>query len=297
MQLIILKFLLNFFSAIYSRSKYIIAQLKEAIFFYELEDRDNDIYIMTYPKSGTTWMQVILHNIVGDGNMDFDHIYKVSPWLSNMIFKGEDPKPVNELPSPRYFKSHDQYEKFQKGFTKKIIYVYRDGKDVAESYYHHNKNFLNPDLTFDDNFENHFSNMSKPLNWFKFNQEWMENSKGLNIHYVAYEDLKKDFDHTVKKIAHFLEVELTSEKLERTKKYASFDYMKAHESKFGEKAPEKKPLVFDQFIREGESGKGKSMMNEEQLKIYETYFDQHLKNCWPKNREQKFISIHKVSVD
>lgn len=284
MQLKILKILYSFFTIVHSRTKKIILQLKEAIFFYELDDRVSDVYIVTYPKSGTTWMQVIVHNIIGSGNMNFDHIYDVSPWLTNMIFNGESPKSVNELPSPRYFKSHDKYEKFQKGFINKIIYVYRDGKDVAVSFYHHNKNFVNPDLVFDDNFENHFSNLDKPLNWFKYNREWMENKNRLNIHYVSYEELKNNFDDTVRKIARFLNVQLNDETLQRVKTYASFEYMKAHESKFGEKAPERKELVYDQFIRSGKSGTGADMMNEDQLQIFNEHFDKYLKDYWPKNR-------------
>ncbi|MCO5248209.1 MAG: sulfotransferase domain-containing protein [Chitinophagales bacterium] len=276
MQLKILQWLYRFFKNIADKAIFITRKLSKDIFFFQIEDREDDVYIVTFPKSGTTWMQVIVYNLLTDGNMDFNHIYDVSPWLSNMHIKGDDPNKVNELPSPRIFKSHDRYSEYVKGFKNKIIYVYRDGKDVAWSYFHHNKNYLNPELTFDENFENHFSNTDKPLNWFIYNKEWLENKNGLNILYIAYEDLMNHFIPTLHRIAFFLNVKLTPEIIERTKLHSSFEYMKTHETKFGEVAPKKKELIYNQFIREGKAGKGQEYMSEEQIKIFEKNYKEIL---------------------
>ena len=287
MQLKILKWLYQFFRSISRKSKVIANQLRKEIYYYELEERENDIYIVTFPKSGTTWMQLIVYHLLTDGNMDFKHIYDVSPWLSNQAVKGLTPEPVNQLPSPRFFKSHDKYEQFGRGFNNKVIYVYREGKDVAASYFHHNKNYLQPDLTFDKNFENHFTDFDKPLNWFKFNKEWMQNKNGFDILYVSYEDLKHNFVISLHRIAKYLDVKLTPEIIARTQKFTSFEYMKANEDKFGEIAPVKKELVFNEFIRSGESGKGKSYFTEEQSELFEKNFQEHLAKVWPRKIEIK----------
>ncbi len=42
--------------------------------------RPDDIFIVTYPRSGTTWMQMILYQLTTDGKMNFPHISKVCPW-------------------------------------------------------------------------------------------------------------------------------------------------------------------------------------------------------------------------
>lgn len=285
MQLKILKWLYQFFLTINRKSKTISDQLRKDIYFYGLEERDSDIYIVTFPKSGTTWMQLIVYQLLTDGKMDFEHIYDVSPWLSNQAFRGESPDTVNQLPSPRFFKSHDKYENFNSGFENKVIYVYRDGKDVAASYFHHNKNYLNPELTFDKNFEDHFTDFEKPLNWFKFNKEWMENKNGFNILYISYEDLKNNFLSSLHRIATFLEVPLTPEIISRTQKYTSFEYMKNNEDKFGEVAPVKKELVFNEFIRAGESGKGNNYFSNEQTEVFDKNFEEHLSKVWPKSRK------------
>jgi len=36
--------------------------------------RPGDIYIVSYPRSGTTWLQMILYQLTSDGSMGFDHI-------------------------------------------------------------------------------------------------------------------------------------------------------------------------------------------------------------------------------
>ena len=50
-------------------------------------EREDDIYIVSYPKSGTTRMQMLLYQLTTDGNMDFDHIDDISPWLKMMHLK------------------------------------------------------------------------------------------------------------------------------------------------------------------------------------------------------------------
>ncbi|MEZ5054170.1 MAG: sulfotransferase domain-containing protein [Chitinophagales bacterium] len=189
------------------------------------------MYIVSFPKSGTTWVQVILYNLLTEGNMDFNHIYDVSPWPSNQAFNGESPEKINQMPSPRILKSHDSYDRFDEKARNKIIFVYRDGKDVAVSLYHHNKDYLDSNLTFDSNFESYFMIDKNGINYFKFMNTWFLNKNKLNILYISYEDLKSNFDSTVQKIAVFLNVDLTEPILSRVKQHSSFDFMKKNESK------------------------------------------------------------------
>ena len=59
--------------------------LRVRMFKREFDYRSDDIYVATYMKSGTTLLQMILYQLFTDGNMDFDHIYDVSPWLEHAI--------------------------------------------------------------------------------------------------------------------------------------------------------------------------------------------------------------------
>jgi hypothetical protein len=272
----ILLLLYKWLEKINKNSDVALDKIRQHLYFMDYEDRDSDIYIVTYLKSGTTWMQVILYNLLTDGNMDFNHIYDVSPWPSNEAFNNVSPEKVNSLPSPRILKSHDKYDYFNEGIKAKFIYIYRDGKDVSLSLYHHNKNYRDPDVTFGQNFETYFIDEAFQMNCFKYNSEWLQNKSNHQILYVSYEELKNQFDKTVKKIADYLDVELSDEMLERTRKHASFEYMKEHETKFGETPPVTSKLVFNQFIRKGVSGEGANYLTPEQNEAYELNFKKYI---------------------
>ncbi len=223
-------------------------------------ERDDDIYVATYPKSGTTLMQMILYHLTTDGNMSFKHIYEVSPWIRNASFKGE--KPIN-LPSPRIIKTHDYYKYFKKGTKGKFIYVYRNGMDVAVSLYHQNKNYNNSNLKFEDFLKDFF----KTKAWFKHTCEWFKNKRKLPVLYVKYEDLLKNKKKEINRIINFCDLKPSQEAIERAIKYSSFDYMKRNEEKFGDLPPENKK-VYNQFIRNGKTGEGKNVFNNEQKELF-----------------------------
>lgn len=236
----------------------------------EFQEREDDIYVATFLKSGTTWMQMILHQLVGEGGADFDHIYDVAPWIKNEAFLGKSAERVNNLPSPRIIKTHDPYDKFDEKVKGRFIFVYRNGRDVAVSLYYHIKHYENPNVTFDENFDKYFK--GSEYNWFSFNKKWLRNEHQFSILYVAYEDLKNDFDNTIQKIATYLKVELTAEKLAKVAKYTSFEFMKEHETKFGERPQKIDQRVFNQFIRKGKTGEGDKYLNEAQNKEFDLQF-------------------------
>lgn len=64
--------------------------------------RPDDIFIVTYPRSGTTWMQMILYQLTTDGNIDFANIYQVSPWLELSLELGK--YSFESFAYPRIFK-------------------------------------------------------------------------------------------------------------------------------------------------------------------------------------------------
>ncbi len=260
--------------------------LNQLLFFMDFEERDSDIYIATYLKSGTTWMQVILYNMLHEVDMNFNHIYDVSPWVKNEALRLRTPKRINELPSPRILKTHDRYDFFDKSVKGKYICVLRDGKDVAASLFYHNRNYRDPDLTFTKNFDKNFVDDSFKMNWFSHVRDWIINKENLDVHYVTYHEMKSDFEGTLKNIAQFLGIELTDERIQQIKENTSFENMKKHEDKFGAIPSKQSRLVFDQFIRKGESGEGKEQMSEEQLKLFNAKYNIMIKPLLPKIKKK-----------
>src|SRR5579864_4614101 len=103
-----------------------------------LEVFPDDVFIVSYPKSGNTWTRFLIANLVyPEKQPDFSNINLVIP----------DPEALSKralanLPRPRILKSHQYFDPRYKH----IIYIVRDPRDVALSqYYFHIKRTLIPD--------------------------------------------------------------------------------------------------------------------------------------------------------
>lgn len=247
-------------------------------------ERDNDIYISSFSRSGTTWTQMVLYQLTTAGNMDFEHLFDVSPWLFYNALRNT--KPV-QVPEPRLLKTHDAYSAYSMGAKGRFIYVVRDGRDVLVSMYHHRVNVKGFAGSFNDHFEEFIEGVEYNghyYNWFYHVKDWVENHNHLPMLLLRYENLKCDFDVTIQKICEFCDIPLTDTILERTRERTSFAFMKAHEVQLGPQpsqflrtkdAPYKIRSQKD-FIRKGSIGEGKQVLTEQQQAIYAQRFQQVL---------------------
>lgn len=225
-------------------------------------ERESDIYVASYLKSGTTWMQMILYQLTTSGDVNFEHIYDVSPWLHNLaVTEGKIP----ELPSPRIIKTHDPYDKIEKEQKGRYIFLLRDGRDIAFSLFHHQKNYNDSAITFEKNYEVSFVEGNE-MNWFKYTQAWLQNKKKLPVLYVKYEDLQTNFVGELYRIADYLGITVKEKDIPRIVERCSFTFMKQHQEKFGEQPPKRShQIVYNQFIREGKVGEGNKVIDDKTL--------------------------------
>ncbi|XP_077874637.1 amine sulfotransferase-like [Ictidomys tridecemlineatus] len=104
----------------------------------DFEIRDDDVFIITYPKSGTIWTQQILSLIYFEGHRNRTEDIKTmdrAPFFEYNIHNLDFIK----MPSPRLFTSHLPYYLVPKGLKNKkakILYIYRNPKDVLVSFFH-----------------------------------------------------------------------------------------------------------------------------------------------------------------
>jgi hypothetical protein len=214
-----------------------------------------------------------------DGDMDFDHLFDVSPWIWYSALRR---RPPVKTPAPCILKSHDRYGRFAHGKRGRFIFVVRDGRDVCVSLFHHRKNFKRYNGTFEAHFDDFIN--GKEYNWFDHLRPWLENTAQLPITYVRYEDMKRDLGMTVQVVANACGIVLSQEKLQQVQERCSFEFMKHHQHRF---APRNEHFLGledcpyhvrdpEQFIRHGQVGEGVASLTEQQLERYRDRFDRSL---------------------
>src|SRR3569833_758799 len=97
--------------------------------------RDDDIIISTYAKSGTTWMQQIISQMLFNGDTEID-TQAMSPWIDFRVPPKEVKLPAVEAQTHRRFvKTHLPVEALVYSPRAKYIYIGRDGRDEKRSLY------------------------------------------------------------------------------------------------------------------------------------------------------------------
>src|SRR3954447_2960755 len=93
--------------------------------------RATDVIISPFPKSGTTWLQQIVHSLRTRGDMNFEEITAVVPWLEMADALGLDLEAPQ--PFPRAYKSHLNWNDVPKGG--RYVISIREPKDALVSFY------------------------------------------------------------------------------------------------------------------------------------------------------------------
>jgi len=230
--------------------------------------RPDDIFVATYPRSGTTLTQMILYQLTGDGEMSFAHISDVFPWLERALaIRRQD---LERLPSPRMFKTHFSYRMVPKG-PGRYIYVTRDGRDVAVSYFHMQRSYARFRGSFAVFFRRFMRGHVPWGSWFRHVARWKANRRGLDVLYLRYEDLVDDPERTIRKIAGFCRIPIDESQMPRILERCGFEFMKRHEARFDYHTERllDRGLRTGAFIREGRSGSGKAALTAEQQTRFE----------------------------
>ncbi|XP_074084491.1 sulfotransferase 1B1-like [Macrotis lagotis] len=198
--------------------------------------RPEDIWVITYPKSGTTWLSEIMDLIKNDGSVEKQEKIPITervPMLESATPGLGPPSSeyLEKMPSPRFVKTHLPIPLLPKNFwecNSKIIYVARNAKDVAVSFYNFDRmNKYHPDPgTFAEYLEKFMSGKVAFGSWHEHVTSWWEKKKDHPILYLFYEDIKEDPKREIRKVMEFLGKKLDENALDRIVQRTSFETMR-----------------------------------------------------------------------
>ncbi|KAM9666955.1 amine sulfotransferase-like [Trichechus inunguis] len=287
-------YLLNFKGFYFQRSMSDIDLLEN---LDDFEIRDDDVFIITYPKSGTIWTQQILSLIYFE-----EHRNKTShlETLDRVPFLEYNVREVDFVnrPSPRLFASHLPCYLAPKGLKNKkakIVYIYRNPKDVLISYFHFSKfvTLFEASDTIEEFMKKFLDGKVMGSLWFDHIRGWYEHKHNFNILFMMYEDMKKDLRSSVLKICRFLEKELSDEAVDDVVRQATFQNMKSDpQANYVQILKSKLVIRTDEghFLRKGTIGDWKRHFTVEQSEMFDRIFQRKMKDfplkfVWDINEE------------
>ncbi|XP_071777392.1 amine sulfotransferase-like [Centroberyx gerrardi] len=250
---------------------------------YNSEIRDSDVFVITYPKSGTIWMQQILRLLEAKGDIQAtkDELNSVQvPWIE-LIGNG---KAFVTAPSPRLRVAHLQYHFMPLALSQKkgkVIYVARNPKDVLVSYFHFHKvaTMLETPKDFNDFFEKFMKGGVYGNCWFDHIKTWYSHKDDMNILFITYEEMIQDLQSVVERISLFLDKDLTDEQLANVVKHSTFRNMKKIPQANYELVPED---LLDHhkgsFMRKGTIGDWKNHFTVAQNERFDQVFQKEMKD-------------------
>lgn len=251
--------------------------------------RDDDIVISTYAKSGTTWMQQIISQLLFNGDTEID-TQAVSQWIDFRLPPKEVKLPAVEAQTHRRFvKTHLPVEALVYSRKANYIYIGRDGRDVLWSLYNHH---AKGNQAMYDGLNNAPGRVGPPLDpppadireywhtWlekdgFPYWSFW-ENVRGWwairnlpNLMMVHFDVLKRHMPAEIRRIAAFLDISIDESKWDTIVEHCTFDWMREHGEKI---VPLGGAMWVDgvkSFMNKGTNGRWKETLTAAESAEYE----------------------------
>lgn len=255
----------------------------------DLEIRNDDIVIATYAKSGTTWTQQVVAQMLFGPDPDLE-VAELSPWLDLRVPPKEVKLPQVEAQTHRrILKTHLPVDALVFFPEAKYLYVGRDGRDVVWSLYNHHAkaNHLWYEALNDTPGRIGPPIAPPPDDVHAYWRAWFEGDgypfwpfwenvrgwwalRGLpNVMFVHFNDLKHDLPGEMRRIAAFLDIPIDEARWGEVLEYCSFGWMKQH----GTKSVPLRGATFEggaqSFIHRGTNGRWKGVLTPEEVAEYE----------------------------
>ncbi|MFE4105687.1 sulfotransferase domain-containing protein [Almyronema epifaneia] len=180
--------------------------------------------MVSYPKSGNTWLRFLVANLKSQADVDvsFANIESLVP----DIYRNSNQQLLS-LPQPRILKSHECYQ----ARYPRVIYIVRDPRDVAISYYHHlvKARKLEQSDMIEAWLPDFIAGKFHPQfgTWATHVESWRKGTLGAsNFLLVKYEDLLENPVEVLGEVARFLSIPPEQARLEKAIELSRADRMR-----------------------------------------------------------------------
>nr|XP_020138978.1 bile salt sulfotransferase-like isoform X2 [Microcebus murinus] len=243
--------------------------------------KDDDVILVSFPRSGTHWMIEILSLIYYNGDPSWVQTvpnYVRSPWIESKDFQENKKK----RDGSRLLTSHLPVQLFPKSYftsNAKIIYIIRNPRDVVTSLYHLLKGGFRhkqPEQ-FDEFLNDCVQDNIVYGSWFDHVLGWIKRREMGSFLLIFYEELQKDFRGSVEKICQFLGKKLKPHEIDSVLQNSSFSAMK--ENKMSNYSTPDCPVahVFTEpMLRKGISGDWKNHFTVAQSEAFDKLFQEKM---------------------
>ena len=191
----------------------------------------SDVFIATYPKCGTTWVQQLVHCLRTRGDMDFGEITDVVPWLEMSYDLGVDNNAPQKA-TPKCFKSHLSWNNIPKGG--RYIHVTRNPEAVLRSFYRFFEGwfFETGSISLETFAETLFFGGSRSGIYWDHVNEWWPQRHREDVLFLCYEHMLDDPKRLIESVARFIKIDLDNDLLAIATEKSSADFMSRHSRQF-----------------------------------------------------------------
>ncbi|XP_012264061.2 luciferin sulfotransferase-like [Athalia rosae] len=255
---------------------------------------DDDVWVCSFPKSGTTWTVETVWCIANDCDFEgakrsiherFPHIEVSSIFNFDEISRQPDTgftfstmfsdslNFTRNLSRPRFIRTHLPYHllprQIRTGEKKpKIICVARNPKDNCISYFHQCTSIEGFTGTLDEFTTLFLENAVLFAPFWKHVQGYWEKRNDDNLLYFTFENMKQDFPSVLRKIGKFLNKDLTDDQVSSLLEHLNFKTLKTNSAVNNEDTVEVFRKLYKRqdtssFIRNGTTGQWKTVMTPE----------------------------------
>jgi len=230
-----------------------------------MQVREDDIWLVTYPKCGTTWMQEIVTMLTRDVDQNYGEMPLMlrSPFLEidSIMAKKDGPNLFadlfkdtlntmpdfikeqfmalakgnvyfanNALEGRRVLKSHYSFDFLPENLPDKckVVYVARNPLDCCVSYFHHNRDMPKHGYkaSFADFAEDFMAGIMLYGDYWSHLESGWKLKDHPNVKFIWFEEVKKDSKKVIEELCEFLGHPLPQEKIDALVEHVSFDKMK-----------------------------------------------------------------------